>query len=211
MQQATSTSARSLRHHPIVRITHWVGAAAMICMIMSGWQIYNASPIFPFVFPSWATLGGWLGAGIAWHITAMWVLIADGVVYLGFGVVSGHFRRDLWPVSVRALRHEMGAALTFRLHHDLARYNAVQKVLYGAVILAATLAVLTGLSIWKPVQLGWLTYLFGGYPVARVLHFCLMSAISVFLLVHVALVLLVPETIPAMIFGDKPVSKEQQA
>ncbi len=211
MQPRTSSTAQSLRHHPIVRITHWVGAAAMICMIMSGWQIYNASPILPFRFPAWATIGGWLGAGIAWHIAAMWVLLADGLIYLSFGFFSGHFRRDLWPISPRAFAQEIGAALTFRLHHDLSRYNAVQKVLYAGVILAATLAVLTGLSIWKPVQLGWLTFLFGGYPVARVLHFCLMSAISAFLVVHVALVLLVPETILAMIFGGKRSPGEQQA
>jgi len=193
-----------LRHHPIVRITHWIGAAAMICMILSGWQIYNASPIFPFVFPAWATLGGWLGAGIAWHIAAMWVLMADGLVYVAFGVFSGHFRRDLWPVSAGAFVREIAAALTFRLKHDLDEYNAVQKVLYGGVILAAMLAVLTGLSMWKPVQLGWLVFLFGGYPVARVIHFTLMSAIAAFLVVHVVLVLLVPETIVQMVVGEKP-------
>jgi len=185
----------------VVRLTHWVGAAAMICMILSGWQIYNASPILPFLFPHWITLGGWLGAGIAWHIAAMWVLMADGLIYLAWGVLSGHFRRDLWPISPRAFIRDLIAALTFRLKHDLTRYNAVQKVLYAGVLLAATLAVLSGLSIWKPVQLGWLTALFGGYPTARIIHFCLMSAITAFLFVHLTLVALVPATLRHMILG----------
>jgi thiosulfate reductase cytochrome b subunit len=188
-------------HHPVVRITHWVGAVAMLCMISSGWAIYNASPILPFSFPRWATLGGWLGAGIAWHIAAMWVLMADGLVYLAFGVLSGHFRRDFWPIAPRAVLRDLKAALTLRLDHSDDTYNAVQKTLYAGVLLAITFAILTGLSIWKPVQLSWLTALFGGYPTARVVHFCLMSAIAAFVVVHVALVILVPRTFLRMTGG----------
>jgi thiosulfate reductase cytochrome b subunit len=78
--------------HPLpVRIMHWIGAAAVTCMILSGWAIYNASPLLPFTFPRWMSLGGWLGGGIAWHLSAMWVLFADGLAYLGYGIVSGHF------------------------------------------------------------------------------------------------------------------------
>ena len=187
----------------VVRITHWVGAAAMMCMILSGWQIYNASPILPFTFPHWITLGGWLGAGIAWHIAAMWVLMADGLVYLAWGFMSGHFRRDLWPLSATAFASDIKAALQLRLAHDRAGYNAVQKALYAGVILAAVLAVLTGLSIWKPVQLHFLVALFGGYPVARVIHFCLMSAITGFLVIHLALVALVPATLRRMTIGAR--------
>ena len=98
---------------------------------------------------------------------------------------------------------DVAAALTFRLKHNLGEYSAAQKALYAGVIVAAMLAVLTGLSMWKPVQLGWLIFVFGGYPVARVIHFTLMSAISAFLVVHVALVLVVPETIVPMVVGEK--------
>ena len=153
-------------HPAIVRITHWVGAAAMVAMIMSGWAIYNASPILPFVIPPWMTLGGWLAGGIAWHIAAMWVLMADGLIYLIWGLASGHFRRDFLPLSARGVAHDFWAALTLRLVHRLGSYNAVQKLLYVLVLLAAVLAVLSGLSIWKPVQLGSLTWVFGGYDVA---------------------------------------------
>ena len=195
----------------VVRLTHWVGAAAMMCMILSGWQIYNASPILPFLFPHWITLGGWLGAGIAWHIAAMWVLMADGLLYLAWGCVSGHFRRDFWPISPGALARDIGAAMRMRLRHDLSRYNQVQKLLYIAVIMAAVLAVLTGLSIWKPVQLHWLVAVFGGYPVARVLHFCLMSAITAFLAVHITLVAIVPATLRNMTIGARRTRQPPEA
>jgi thiosulfate reductase cytochrome b subunit len=188
--------------HPLMlRITHWVGAAAMITMILSGWAIYNASPLLPFIFPPWVTLGGWLGAGIAWHIAAMWLLMADGIVYLIWGFASGHFRRDFWPLSPAAFFRDLTAALRLTLRHDTEDYNAVQKAMYAGVVLAAVLAVLTGLSIWKPVQFFWLTALFGGYDIARVLHFSLMSAITLFLLVHLALVALVPRTLRRMVMG----------
>jgi len=190
-------------HPAIVRITHWVGAAAMIVMILSGWAIYNASPILPFLIPQWMTLGGWLGAGIAWHIAAMWVLIVDGLVYLAWGVASGHFRRDFLPVSPRAIVRDLLAALTLRLTHREGEYNAVQKLLYVLVVTAGLLAVLTGLSIWKPVQLGSLTWVFGGYDIARRLHFALMSCIVAFLVVHIVLVALIPSTLVSMITGGR--------
>ena len=189
---------------PIVRITHWVGAAAMITMILSGWQIYNASPILPFVFPRWATLGGWLGAGIAWHIAAMWVLMADGLVYLTYSLATGHFRRTWLPITAASLRRDFIAALRFRLPHDIDRYNAVQKALYWLVLAAAILAVATGLSIWKPVQLGFLTWVFGGYDIARRLHFAVMTTIVAFLAVHIALVALVPSTLLRVTIGVRP-------
>jgi thiosulfate reductase cytochrome b subunit len=188
----------------MLRLTHWVGAAAMIVMIMSGSQIYNASPILPFVFP--IGLGGWLAAGIAWHIAAMWVLMADGLVYLVWAIATGHFRRDLLPVTPASVSRDLAAALRLRLSHDTGRYNAVQKLLYVGVIVAAVLAVLTGLSIWKPVQLSWLTALFGGYPMARVLHFTLMSAITLFIVIHVTLVAIVPSTLRRMI-GSLPIRR----
>ena len=175
----------------------------MIAMILSGWAIYNASPILPFTIPPWMTLGGWLAGGIAWHIAAMWVLMADGLIYLGWGLASGHFRRNFLPLSAHGVLRDFWAALTLRLVHRLGSYNAVQKLLYVLVLVAAVLAVLSGLAIWKPVQLGRLTWLFGGYDVARRIHFALMSAIAAFLIVHVALVALVPSTLVSMVTGGR--------
>ena len=189
--------------HPLpIRIMHWVGAAAVICMMLSGWAIYNASPSLPFTFPRWMTLGGWLAGGIAWHISAKWVLFVDGFAYLLYGALSGHFRRDLHPPGPRAVIADLGAALTGRLGHRLGYYNAVQRLLYIGVIVLICLAVATGLSIWKPVQLGWLTDLFGGYPVARGIHLAAMIGIALFIVVHLVLVAIFPRTLVSMLAGS---------
>jgi thiosulfate reductase cytochrome b subunit len=189
--------------HPAwVRITHWVNAIAMLVMIGSGWQIYNASPLFAFAFPPSVTLGGWLAAGIMWHLAAMWVLVINGLVYVTLGIVTGRFRRKLLPIRPREVVANIREALTFRLsHEDLTAYNAVQKLLYLGVILAAVVIVLSGLSIWKPVQLQELTAFFGGYDFARYVHFAAMAAIVGFLVVHILLALLVPRSLRAMITG----------
>jgi thiosulfate reductase cytochrome b subunit len=180
--------------HPLwVRITHWLNALAMIVMIGSGWQIYNASPIFDFTFPRSITLGGWLAGGIMWHFAAMWLLVV---------IASGRFRRKLFPIRASELVRDIGDALRFRLaHEDLSVYNAVQRLLYLGVILAGVVIVLSGLSIWKPIQLQELTAFFGGYDNARVVHFLAMAAIVGFLAVHVLLALIVPKSLRAMITG----------
>ncbi len=196
-------AGRVAAHRLVVRVTHWVGAAAMIVMILSGWQIYNASPVLPFSIPGAVTLGGWRGAGIAWHLAAMWVLMADGLVYLAWGLASGHFRRHFLPVRPRDVARDFWAELSLRLVHRRGQYNAVQKLLYVLVTVAAVLAVLTGLSIWKPVQLGEVTWLFGGYDLARRIHFALMCGIVAFLAVHVVLVALVPSTLVSMVTGGR--------
>ena len=195
-------ASRMVIHPLIIRVTHWVNAVAMITMITSGWQIYNASPIFPFRFPDALTLGGWLGGAIQWHFAAMWVLMGNGLIYLCYGVLSRRFYRKLWPITWRGLITDLSDALKGRLvHADLLTYNAVQKLLYGGVILAGILAVLSGLAIWKPVQLQVLTAAFGDFDTARIVHFIAMSAITVFLLVHVAMALIVPASLLAMFRG----------
>lgn len=185
-----------------VRVTHWINALATVVMVMSGWQIYNASPLFDFVFPRSITLGGWLAGALMWHFAAMWLLMVNGLVYLLLGLVTGRFRRRLWPISARGVRDDAVAALTGRLSHaDLSAYNQVQRLLYAGVIVAGVLIVLSGLSIWKPVQLQELTALFGGYDAARYVHFFCMAAIAGFLVVHVALALIVPRSLRAMVIG----------
>jgi thiosulfate reductase cytochrome b subunit len=185
-----------------VRAMHWTNAVAMILMIMSGWQIYNASPLFPFRFASSITLGGWLGGALLWHFAAMWLLMINGLVYLVTGLATGRFRKKLLPITPTGVLSDVKAALTFKLaHDDLSTYNYVQKALYAGIIAVGVVIVLSGLSIWKPVQLHWLVSLFGGYDWARYVHFFCMSAIVLFLIVHVALALLVPKSLRAMIIG----------
>jgi len=185
-----------------VRVMHWTNAVAMILMILSGWQIYNASPLFNFSFPRDYTLGGWLGGGLLWHFAAMWLLMINGLAYLVTGFVSGRFRKKLLPITPSGVLHDVRAALTFKLgHDDLSVYNYVQRTLYAGIIVVGVLIVLSGLSIWKPVQLQYLTALFGGYDVARYVHFICMALIVAFLVVHVVLALLVPKSLRAMIIG----------
>jgi thiosulfate reductase cytochrome b subunit len=196
--------------HPLpVRVAHWVNAFAMVCMLMSGWAIYNASPIFAFNFPVWATVGGWLGGSIAWHFAAMWLLVANGLIYAGYGFASGHFRRVLLPIRPAELMRDLRQALRFELPHRLGIYNAVQRLLYIVVLLLGVLIVASGLSIWKPVQLFWLTDLFGGYDVARKVHFVAMAGIAGFIVIHLLLALIVPRTILPMISG-RAVTREAQ-
>jgi thiosulfate reductase cytochrome b subunit len=185
-----------------VRIAHWINAVAIILMIMSGWQIYNASPLFDFKFSHSITLGGWLGGALLWHFAAMWLLMVNGLVYLTLGLATGRFRKKLLPITPAGVIADTKAALTFKLSHDdLSKYNNVQKLLYAGIIVVGIVIVLSGLSIWKPVQLQYLTALFGGYDVARYVHFICMAAICAFLVVHVALALLVPKSLRAMIIG----------
>jgi len=185
-----------------VRIMHWINALAMILMIMSGWQIYNASPLFDFSFSRDITLGGWLGGALLWHFAAMWLLMVNGLAYLVTGFATGRFRNKLLPITPAGVIHDLKAALTFKLSHDdLTVYNYVQRTLYAGIIVVGVLVVLSGLSIWKPVQLQWLTALFGGYDAARYVHFFCMAAIVAFIVVHVALALIVPKSLRAMIIG----------
>jgi len=185
-----------------VRTLHWINAVAMILMIMSGWQIYNASPLFGFTFSPAITLGGWLGGGLLWHFAAMWLLMVNGLVYLVLGFVTGRFRTKLLPITADGVISDTRAALSGRLSHDdLTKYNYVQKLLYAGIIAVGVVIVLSGLSIWKPVQLQYLTALFGGYDVARYVHFICMAAIVAFLVIHVALAVLVPKSLRAMIIG----------
>ncbi len=194
--------ARPLIHPAWVRLTHWINAVAIVVMILSGWQIYNASPLFPFRFPNGITIGGWLAGALLWHFAAMWLLVINGIVYVALGFASGRFKRKLWPIRPSEVIDDIRAALSGRLaHEDLSVYNAVQKLLYAGVLIAGLIIVLSGLAIWKPVQLQELTALFGGYDAARYVHFLAMAAIGGFILVHVAMALLVPKSLRAMITG----------
>ena len=193
--------SRPVLHPLVVRLTHWLNAAAVLVMVASGWRIYDASPFLPFAIPESLTLGGWLGGALQWHFAGMWLLVTNGLVYLAYGFASGHFRRDFLPVTVRAVARDLWLAATFRLPHAPGAYNAVQRLLYIAVLICLATVILSGLAIWKPVQLHPLTALLGGYEAARRVHFLAMSGIVGFLAVHIALVVLVPRTLPPMITG----------
>jgi len=192
--------------HPAwVRIAHWINVIAMFVMITSGWRIYNASALFGFEFPPAITIGDGmdgLSGALLWHFAAMWLLVVNGVTYVTLGVITGRFRRKLLPIHPADVLRDLRAALTGKLSHaDLSVYNAVQRLLYIGVIAAGVVLVLSGLSIWKPVQFQEITAVFGGYDAARFVHFFAMSAVVGFLLVHITLAMLVPRSLLAMIRG----------
>jgi thiosulfate reductase cytochrome b subunit len=195
---------RGPRLHPLgVRIMHWINAVAMLIMITSGWGIYDDYVIFHGThFSSSLRLGSWAAPSLLWHFAAMWLLVLNGLAYLVYGIASGRLHRRLLPIGWHDLIQTLVDSLHFRIaHEDLTVYNAVQKLLYIIVILAGIWQVLTGLLIWKPVQFSSEVALLGGFQAVRLEHFIGMSVIVGFLLVHVALSLLVPSTLWAMIGG----------
>ncbi|MDP9782371.1 cytochrome b/b6 domain-containing protein [Pseudomonas fluorescens] len=193
---------RQKKLHPWpIRLTHWLNAACMACMFMSGWAIYNASPLFGFRFPVAVTVGGWLGGALARHFAFMWLLLVNGAIYVVYGVVSRHFKRELLPIGLAALKHDLTDALRFRLVHEKGVYNAVQRLMYWMVLAAGVLVVISGVAIWKPIQLQELVALLGGYDVARYVHFGAMAMIAAFVVIHLVLVILVPKTLLPMITG----------
>jgi thiosulfate reductase cytochrome b subunit len=189
--------------HPVwLRIAHWINAIAVLVMIASGWEIYNASPLFPFHYPRAITLGGWLAGALLWHFAAMWLLVANGLVYFSLGIATGRFRKKLLPIRPGDVISDAGAALTGKHSHaELSVYNAVRKLLYLGVILAGMMIDLSGMAIWKPIQMQELTAVFGGYDAARYVHFFTMATIASFLVIHIVMAFLVPKSLRAMIKG----------
>ena len=220
VEPAAVTAARPFvkRHHWIVRLTHWLNTILLIGMITSGLQIYGAFPRFglrgtsfplpnPFAghgFPLWSRLGGWLAGGLSWHFFLMWPLVLNGLLYLTYLLVSGELKiMAVRPRDVpRALQMQLYYLRLRKDHPPQGKHNALQKAAYSFIVVLGILAVLSGLAIWKPVQLAFLTMLFGGYEWARYWHFVSVWLFTVFIIVHVALVFLVdPASLRAMITG----------
>jgi thiosulfate reductase cytochrome b subunit len=187
--------------HPVwMRITHWLNALAVLVLVASGWRIYDASPIFPFSIPPAITLGGWLGGALLWHFAAMWLLAANGLIYLILNLASGRLLRKFFPLSLSAIVRDAFAALRGQLSHaDPRQYNSVQRFAYLFVMLDTLLLVLSGLVLWKSVQFGLLRELLGGYEFARRIHFFAMAALVAFIAVHLVMVALVPRTLLTML------------
>ncbi len=207
--QPPQRATQGRRLHPLpLRIMHWINAVAMIIMIGSGWKIYNDEVLFGWLhFPEWMVIGKWAQHGLQWHFFGMWIIVLNGLAYLTYGLATGRFRRMLLPIRVGDIVATIKDALHFRLaHDDPTKYNAVQKMLYVGVICAGILIVISGLAIWKPIQFSELVALFGSFQNARLVHFFCMAAIVGFMIVHVALALLVPHTLVAMVTGGPVVA-----
>jgi thiosulfate reductase cytochrome b subunit len=201
---AVKPTSQQRRLHPLpVRVMHWINAVAIFIMIGSGWKIYNDDVILGWLrFPDSIVIGKWAQYGLQWHFFGMWIFVLNGLAYLSYGIATGRFRRKLFPVSIRDILATVNDALHFRLaHDDLTHYNAVQKILYLGVMTVGVLIVISGLALWKPVQFSEFAALFGSFQVTRVVHFLCMAAIVGFLLIHISLALLVPQSLVAMVTG----------
>jgi Ni/Fe-hydrogenase b-type cytochrome subunit len=215
------------RHHWIVRVTHWVNALALTLMVGSGLRIFNAYPAFarkgetfccyPFEhrpIPAFLTFGGWLGGGRNWHFAMMWLLVANGLLYIAFIYLHGDWR-DLAPRKgdIRDSIEMVRFYLFLRPDHPhQGKHNALQKSAYFTMPIIGLAAVLTGLAVWKPVQLHPLAALFGGYIWARYWHFMAMLALVILAFVHIFMVFAVdPFSIPSMITGNYDESNSPEA
>jgi len=206
------------RYSGVVRLAHWLNAILLVGMIASGLQIYNAyahfglrdhplalpNPLDGQLIPQWARLGGWLAGGLNWHFALAWPFVITGLVYLGLLAFSGEWRsllfrpRDLGP----AVQMQLYYLRLRKEHPPQGKHNPLQKAAYTFIVALGAVATLTGFAIYKPVQLGWLTTLLGGYELTRYWHFLSVWIFIGFTLLHVALVFLAdPASLRGMITG----------
>lgn len=189
--------------HPAwLRTMHWLNAMSVMVMTLSGWRIYNANAFFEFEFPAAITLGNGLAGALQWHFAAMWVLGLNGLLYLSVNLVSGRLRHKFFPLSRQVLFADLLSALKGRLvHADPSQYNMAQRAAYLFVMFDSVLLIASGLVLWKSVQFPILRELLFGYEGARLLHFFAMTAMVLFVLVHLVMVALVPRTLIYMTRG----------
>lgn len=189
--------------HPLwLRLCHWVNAVAIVLMIMSGWRIFNASPLFNFIFPDQITIGGWLGGALQWHFAAMWLFGINGLIYILMNIITGRLKKRFWPLNFSGFYKDTLNALKGRLGHaDIYNYNMVQKYAYLSMIFSGVMLVMSGLVMWKSVQFPLIRTLFFGYDTARYIHFFSMAFICMFVVIHLVMVILVPKTLILMIRG----------
>ena len=186
-------TAREYHHPLIIRITHWVNVVALGIMVMSGLRIYNASPIWNFTIPDALTLGGWLAGARMWHFFGMWLFFLNGAVWLFYNIFSKHgwqttiFRRSDLPGILPMIQYYLRVR---KQHPPVKKYNALQKLAYTTIPLAALGIVLTGISIYWPVQFSSIASIFGGYDKARIWHFIFMAAFVLFFFGHVMMVVI---------------------
>jgi thiosulfate reductase cytochrome b subunit len=221
MQPATDRDRfKGRRQQPaVVRITHWCNVVFLVLMAGSGLQILTAYPSlgprgaqyswYPFQDtppPKWLTIGEWLAGGRHWHFAVAWLLVINGLIYLAYFFASGEWRRRLFMPR----RDAWNAVMQFAYYMRIRRtppvadfYNGLQRLAYSSVILFGFVMVLSGLAIYKPVQLHFLTLLFGGYDGARVVHLAGLCLLTLFVATHLVLVSMHPKEILNMLTGGQ--------
>ena len=220
-----------VKKHPLaIRWFHWINFPLLAIMIWSGLLIYWANDVYKIGFGSTTLLKFFpdsfysalnvpfrLSEGMAYHFVFMWLFFLNGFVYVLYTFISGEWKhlrpkrnsfKQAWQVLLHDLRLRKAAPpLT-------GKYNAAQRIAYTAIIIMGVGSILTGLAIYKPVQLGWLCSLFGGYKMSRIIHFALTIGYVLFFLVHIIQVLMAGwNNFQAMITGFevKRIKKELPA
>lgn len=215
-----SAEPRPVRHRGIVRLTHWLNAVFLTGMIASGLQIYAAYAHFgtrgmvlnlpnPFdasriPIPPEMRLGGWLAGGLRWHFSLAWPFVLTGLAYAVFLGVSGEWRKLIFrprdvPGAVQMVRYYLRLRPD---HPPQGKHNPLQKSAYSFIIILAVVSILSGFAIAKPVQLAFLTSMFGGYQLARYWHFVAVWTFIAFTVVHVVMVFAAdPASLRAIITG----------
>jgi thiosulfate reductase cytochrome b subunit len=198
-------------------VTHWCNVVLLAIMGGSGLQILVAYPYqgehgspyewFPlqgWIPPPWLRIGEWLAGARHWHFAFAWMLVVNGLLYLGYLIASGEWRRRIF-IPRRDFADALRTArsyLRFRNPHPSGElYNGLQRLAYTGALFLGALVASTGLAIYKPVALPWIASAFGGYVFARFVHFTALVLLALFLVGHVAMVLLHPRTLGEMITG----------
>jgi thiosulfate reductase cytochrome b subunit len=190
-----------VRKHPLaIRWFHWINFPVLGVMIWSGLLIYWANDVykvgfgdktlikfFPQSFYDALHVPFHLAEGMAYHFFFMWLFFLNGILYVLYTIFSGEWRyllpnRRSWKEAWFVVLHDLRIR---KIKPTQEKYNAAQRITYSAIIIMGIGSILTGLGIYKPVQLGWLIAIFGGYKMARIIHFALTIGYALFFLVHV--------------------------
>jgi thiosulfate reductase cytochrome b subunit len=220
MPETHDPAFKGRREQPLpIRVVHWCNALFLVLMAGSGLQILVAYPAlgprgaqywwYPFqgmAPPSWLRIGQWLAGGRHWHFAIAWFFVLNGLIYLGYFFISGEWRRRMF----RPARDSNAAVAQFLYYLRIRKrpppadfYNGLQRLAYSSTIIFGVVMVLSGLAIYKPVQLHFLTLLFGGYDGARVVHLAGLCLFALFLVTHLVLVAMHPREIVTMITGGR--------
>ncbi len=209
---------RRLQPWPI-RLSHWLNVPLLAIMAGSGLQILAAFPSlgargepyrwYPFHGdppPSWLRLGDWLAGARHWHFAFAWLFVANGLFYVTYWFASGEWRRRMFRPRRDARSAVQTAAWYLRVRKsppEQGLYNGLQRLAYSTAILLAALSVLSGVALYKPVQMSWLARALGGYDFARALHFVALALLALFTIGHVIMVAFHPKSLLDQITGGE--------
>ena len=212
------------KHPRAIRWTHWINFPLLAIMIWSGLLIYWANDVYSIgvggwtlfhFFPDWfyqaLGLEHRLAQGMAWHFTFMWLFALNGLFYVLYTIFSGEWRhllpnRRSFPEAWQVLLHDLRLS---KVKPPQGKFNGAQRIAYTGVIVMGAGSLLTGLAIYRPVQLAWLTAVLGGYQAARLGHLCLTIGYVLFFVVHIAQVVRAGwNNFRAMVAGYELVNRE---